>query len=107
MQQLNESSNGQEIELPRGQRFEIRLPENPTTGFRWSLVSNGEPACVALDNAYEPPDVLTHGQEGTHYWRFEAAQAGEGTIWVVYQPVWGKGGNSARTFTVDLVVMEC
>jgi inhibitor of cysteine peptidase len=106
MQQLNEGSNGQGIELSCGQRFEIRLPENPTTGFRWSIVSNGEPACIALDNAFEPPDVLTHGQEGTHYWRFEAAQAGKGTIELVYQRSWEHGRNPARRFTLNLRVKE-
>jgi inhibitor of cysteine peptidase len=106
MQQLNESSNGQEIELSCGQRFEIRLPENPTTGFRWSIVSNGEPACIALDNAYEPPDALAHGQEGTHYWRFETAQAGEGTIELVYQRSWEHGKNPARRFTLHVRVKE-
>jgi inhibitor of cysteine peptidase len=85
MQQLNETSNGQEIHLHTGHKFEISLRENPTTGFRWSMVSNGEPACKALDDVYEPPDVHTHGQEGTHYWRFEAAQVGLGKIELAYR----------------------
>ena len=106
MQQLNESSNGQEIELQSGQQFEIRLPENPTTGFRWNLVSNGEPACIALDNAYESPDVPAHGQEGTHYWRFEAAQAGEGIIELVYQRSWEHGRNPVRRFILNVRVKE-
>jgi predicted secreted protein len=39
-----------------------------------------------LDNIYyEPPDVHTHGQEGTHYWRFEAAQVGLGKIELAYR----------------------
>jgi inhibitor of cysteine peptidase len=106
MLQLNESSNGQEIELQSGQQFEIRLPENPTTGFRWSLVSNGAPACVALANAYEPPEVLTHGQQGTHYWQFETAQAGEGTIEFVYQRSWEQGRNPAQRYTLNVRVKK-
>ena len=106
MLQLNESSNDQEIELPRGQQFEIRLPENPTTGFRWKMVANGEPACKTLEDFYEPPDVLTHGQEGAHYWRFEAAQAGDGNIELVYQRSWEQGKNPARRFTLNVRVKE-
>jgi len=106
MQQLNESANGQEIHLHTHQRFEISLRENPTTGFRWSLISNGEPACKALDDTYEPPDIHAHGQEGMHYWRFEAAQTGHGKIELVYLRSWEHAGNAARRFTLDVRVKE-
>ncbi len=109
MQQLNESSNGQEIQLHSGEKFEIGLLEIPTTGFRWSLVSSGEPACIALDNFYEQPDVhAVHAfdQEGTHYWRFEAAQAGLGQIELVYRRSWEQAQNAARRFTLNVRVME-
>jgi inhibitor of cysteine peptidase len=105
MQQLNESSNGQEIQLQTGQKFEIGLRENPTTGFRWSMVSNGEPACKSLDDVYEPPNVHTHGQEGTHYWWFEAAQADHGKIELVYRRSWEQAGNAARRFTLDVRIV--
>jgi len=48
MLQINESSNGQEITLPVDRALEVCLPENPTTGFRWSLESKGGPACVFI-----------------------------------------------------------
>ena len=54
MLQFDASSHGSEIELKTGEKFEIVLRENPTTGFRWHLVSNGEPACTLLDNSFEP-----------------------------------------------------
>ena len=106
MQQLNESSNGQEIQLQTGQKFEIGLPEIPTTGFRWSLVSSGAPACVALDNFYQQPDIHALDQEGTHHWQFEAAQAGLGQIEIVYRRSWGQVENAARRFTMGVRVIE-
>lgn len=53
---LGESSNGHDLELPVGEVFELCLPENPTTEFRWQLTSNGEPACVLLSHFFEAPD---------------------------------------------------
>jgi inhibitor of cysteine peptidase len=106
MQQLNESSNGQEIQLHSGENFEIGLPEIPTTGFRWSLVSSGEPACVALDNFYEQPDIHALDQQGTHYWRFEAAKAGLGQIELAYRRSWEQAQNAARRFTLNVRVTE-
>lgn len=108
MQQHNHTSSGQTIHLQTGQKFEISLPENPTTGFRWSLVSSGEPACEALDDLYEPPDpeAQAHGQEGNHYWRFEAARTGHGKIELAYRRSWEQAGNAARRFTLDVNVKE-
>ena len=106
MLKLDESSNGQKIELHSGQRFEIGLPEIPTTGFRWSLVSSGKPACVALDNFYEQPDIHALDAQGNHYWRFQAAQAGHGNIELVYQRPWEHAGNPARRFTLNVRVIE-
>jgi inhibitor of cysteine peptidase len=106
MLQLDESSNGQEIQLHSGQQFEIRLPEIPTTGFRWSLVSSGEPACVALDNFYKHPVIQAPGAEGNHHWRFQAVQAGQGTIDLVYQRPWEHAENPARRFTLNVRVTE-
>ncbi|HZU67622.1 MAG TPA: protease inhibitor I42 family protein [Ktedonobacteraceae bacterium] len=106
MQQCNESSNGQELDLQTGQKFEVRLPENPTSGFRWKLVSSGEPACEALEDVYEPPDPGIHGQEGMHYWRFEAVQAGYGQIELAYRRSWEPAENAARRFTLEIRVKE-
>ena len=72
---LDESSNERDIELGVGEAFELRLPENPTTGFRWELVSNGGPACLLQGDHFEPGD-RTPGRGGMHVWQFRVAQAG-------------------------------
>ncbi|HLH61487.1 MAG TPA: protease inhibitor I42 family protein [Ktedonobacteraceae bacterium] len=104
MRQYNESSNGQEIDLQTGQKFEVRLRENPTTGFRWNVLSGGEPTCKTLADVYEPPDSGLHGQEGTRYWRFEAVQAGYAHIELLYRRSWESAGNAARRFILNVRV---
>jgi predicted secreted protein len=67
MLQINESSNGQEITLPVNQALEICLQENPTTGFRWSLESKGEPVCVFVRDFFESPSDAP-GRGGMSDW---------------------------------------
>ena len=45
---VDQSYSGQTLDLPFGQVMELRLAENPTTGYRWTFLSNGEPSCVVL-----------------------------------------------------------
>ncbi len=35
---VDQSASGQTLDLPVGQVIELRLAENPTTGFRWTVV---------------------------------------------------------------------
>lgn len=96
-------SNGQERELPLGQRFEVCLSENPTTGFSWSLTSHGEPVCTLVQDFYESPNGLP-GQGGTHHWQFQTTQAGLGTIEMVYRRPWEEEGKRTQRFTLCIRV---
>ncbi len=105
MLHLDESSNEREIELGVGEEFEIRLPENPTTGFRWQFASNGEPACVLQSNFFEPADsTRTPGRGGNHYWRFQAAQVGLESIELVYRRAFEQEKTPTRRFLLHVRV---
>jgi inhibitor of cysteine peptidase len=103
MLELNESFNEQHVDMPIGEIFEIRLPENPTTGFQWSLKSSGEPVCVPLGNVFEPTNGPP-GHGGSHYWRFQAAQVGQVNIELVYQRPWERDEKHGEKFTLHVRV---
>ncbi len=105
MLQINESQNGQEIEWRRGEKFEIHLSENPTTGFRWAMESRGAPACALVEDRYQPSDAAP-GAGGTHRWQFQATQAGEARIELNYRRSWDRQGAAARTFTLRVRVTQ-
>jgi inhibitor of cysteine peptidase len=105
MVQVDESHNGSEIDLRTGEPLEIRLSENPTTGFRWGLESNGAPACILVEDVYETSSV-TPGAGGNHRWRFQAAQIGEGRIRLGYRRSWEGQGAASRTFTLGVRVVK-
>ena len=54
MLQIDESSSGRTVSLQIGQTVEIGLSETPSTGFRWSLIAEGEPACTLISDSFEP-----------------------------------------------------
>ena len=107
MLRLDESADGREIELSVGQEMELTLGENPTTGYRWKLISAGEPACALVNDAYHPPAEGRPGQGGSRVWLFRAARAGRSLMEVVYGPrVSRSDGPPARTFTLRVRVGE-
>ena len=99
---VDDSYAGKTVNLPVGQVMELRLAENPTTGFRWSFVSKGEPVCVVVGDAYQaqggPP-----GRGGEHEWRIEGAQVGECDIALDYRRSFEQAP-PARSFTLHVRV---
>ncbi|MDR3531946.1 MAG: protease inhibitor I42 family protein [Rhodopila sp.] len=98
-----ESSNGQTIDLVVGQRIEIRLPENPTTGFRWQLMTNDGAVCAAISDVFEEP-AGPPGRGGEHSWMFAAAQPGECDIELRYRRRWAVSVEHDRTFRIHIRV---
>src|SRR5215467_3153969 len=88
MQKFDEHAHGHKIYIHIGEVFEIRLPENPTTGFRWRFEANGEPCCSVLDDHFEPTTQNLPGQGGYHQWYFKAVQVGLGSITLVSERSW-------------------
>lgn len=103
MQQFDEQSNRSKIELNVGEEFKIILHENPTTGFRWNLISSGEPVCILLDNSFELIDSSS-GKGGRHTWHFQAVQEGIGKIEFAYRRSWEQGRPPAQSFNLSVSV---
>ncbi|MGH2459299.1 MAG: protease inhibitor I42 family protein [Chloroflexota bacterium] len=103
MPRIDETWNGRQLDSSVGQRFELALPENPTTGFRWALESNGEPVLTLLGDTFVPSSGPP-GAGGVHRWEFEAARAGNADLRLTYRRSWGQAGGAARTFALRVVV---
>jgi len=103
MLQFDEHSNGSTIELNTGEKFKIILRENPTTGFRWNLVSDGEPACELLDHSFAPSSG-SPGIGGRHSWQFLTRQEGLGKIEFVYRRSWEQAKPAEQSFILSISV---
>jgi len=98
-----ESFNGQTINLAVGQTVEIRLPENPTTGFRWQLMAHDGTVCAMISDAFKEP-VGSPGRAGEHSWVFEAIQPGGCDIELHYRRRWVRSVEPDRTFRIHVRV---
>ncbi len=82
---LSMEDAGKTVRVPAGAVVELRLDENPTTGYRWTLPP--ETCCEMVEDRYEP-------QAGREETGREAAGAGAASVRVLCFRV--KGGAPAR-----------
>lgn len=101
MLQIDKTQNGQEQEVPVGETFEVRLAENPTTGYRWFLNDTGQLALSVEDDSFEPSTAAVGGG-GTRLWRFRAAHAGVARLVLDHKREWEP--RAADTFRLTVHV---
>jgi len=80
---VEQGQSGQTVDLPVGQVMELRLAENPTTGYRWRFVADGTPTCVIVSDRFEGP-AGPPGAGGEHTWQIKAARPGDCDIALRY-----------------------
>lgn len=84
---------------------ELRLKENPTTGFRWKFVDDGSPCCVMVSDDFQrregPP-----GAAGEHTWQMKAIHAGACELRLFYLRSFEPDVPPARSFTLHVNVTE-
>tara|TARA_R110000868_G_scaffold25848_3_gene100252 strand:+ start:26637 stop:27215 length:579 start_codon:yes stop_codon:yes gene_type:complete len=88
------------LSLQVGQQFILRLPSNPTTGFRWLLRDSAPQVLQSLGpEVYSnPEDAGLVGSAGVSIWRFQVAKAGEGQLALSYERPWEVGVVPAQRF---------
>jgi inhibitor of cysteine peptidase len=105
---LAAEDGGGRIEVNVGQVLVLTLESNPTTGFSWEVVEaedsvlrqRGEAEFKAASEL-DPPLV---GAGGVEVFRFEAVEAGETRLELVYHRPWEEGVEPLETYSVQVVV---
>jgi len=100
--EINKDQNGGEVEVKLGESFEVRLAENPTTGYRWAIRSLGVSCLKVEEDTFEPPGSGALGAGGAHRWRFRTVQEGIADLAMEYRRSWEQ--RSADTFKVSIHV---
>jgi len=98
-----------QIDARVGESFEIALPGNVTTPFRWALDTESLSALAKLKaQTYtdSPPPECPRcvGYPGTAHFEIEATQAGEAKVRLAYRRLGQTSGEAKRELTVKLVV---
>jgi inhibitor of cysteine peptidase len=101
--EFDEQRNGDQVEVAPGAELDVTLLERPTSGFRWNVVSSGEPACRLSGDRFDA-DTQRHGGSGARVLRFVAIQPGEGVIELAYRRSWETNTAPARRFVLGVRV---
>ena len=99
------SDSGGVAALIPEQPLVVRLPANPSTGYRWSYTVKGDEV-LRLDSVSgvgKPPNGMV-GVPGDEVWSFRAQGVGRVVLNYVYTRPWEKHMAPAQTFTLTVVV---
>jgi predicted secreted protein len=85
---VNESHNGQTVQVKAGEPIEVHLPENGSIGQRWML--SDMTSIKATEDQYDHTSGKIGGG-GIRKMKFVAPQQGSGIIKLVQERSWAKG----------------
>jgi inhibitor of cysteine peptidase len=98
--EVNDQANGKTVVLEAGQALVIRLPENPTTGYRWAVDSCG---AMQLDKDEFFPIGMGVGSGGTRQLQWRAESSGKHQISLVLQRSWEAPNMAIECFSLTVV----
>lgn len=71
---FTEQDSGTEILLESGDRFEVRLEANPSTGYSWEIARSTAPAVELISQDFESADTETVGSPGEAIFEFRSTE---------------------------------
>jgi inhibitor of cysteine peptidase len=99
--------NGRQIELTKGQTFNVTLETNPSTGYSWEIVELNNSIIQKIGDAVSEPNITEKNMVGVpvmHTFQFEVINTGQTTLKIVYHRIWEKDVAPVNTFSVELFV---
>lgn len=91
--------NGSELSLSDGDTFEVRVPENASTGYQWTVVAVPENVELVGDDMVASAPLLP-GAQGLHCFRFAARGAPSGRVVLELRRSWERLNEPEDRFEV-------
>ena len=101
---FGEADDGSTASLKKGETLRVALPENPTTGYSWSLSPSDGLYLVSDEYVPDTTGPRRVGAGGVHYWDIKATGIGSQVITASYRRPWEAGSAPAKTFTLKVHV---
>jgi len=76
------------LALTMGQIGEVRLPSNPSTGYRWALIEPATGLLTLMDHGFTAASTTMLGAPGEERWTFKAVRVGTGELRFEYRRPW-------------------
>ena len=100
---LTEADNGRTIDVPEGTEVLIRLEENPTTGYRWTLDQDDDAVPPAGADFSSAPGAAV-GAGGTRVFTFTAGQPGDVHLKFKLRREWEGDSSIIQRYQVNIQV---
>ena len=100
---LSNADHGRSIPVQTGDETVVRLPENPTTGYRWFVERIDGPITLESDSYTASPPVAI-GSGGMRELRFRATAPGAARLELKHWQEWEGDSSVTERFAVDIDV---
>lgn len=101
---IDRTQNGGEVTVQVGDLLLLKLPESPTTGFRWRLLDVGKGAVLLEREDFQLGAMPAVGAAGTKVFAFRGVQPGTSELRVSLSREWAPGQPDADRFSVKVSV---
>jgi inhibitor of cysteine peptidase len=105
--ELSDANAGSSHQLSQGEELHVRLPENPTTGYRWQFTQTGGGTLRVVEDRFEPGGAGTPaaaGASGIRVVRFAAENSGNLTLEATERREWEPASAHSKKKTYSIVV---
>lgn len=103
--EISDTAGSSPQALARGDELVVRLPENPTTGFRWQLTSSGAGELALVEERFVPGSGSADpGAGGERLARYVGRTPGEVQIEAVLRREWDPPDASLQRRVFAVVV---
>lgn len=99
MQKITLSQNGETLHLKNNDSFELELPENPTTGYRWSI-KKADPSQITVTDCENKPAGSAMGAGGLRIFLIKVIGQGKSELVLSHENSWEE--DSLDTFRLFL-----
>ncbi|MCK5313794.1 MAG: protease inhibitor I42 family protein [Anaerolineales bacterium] len=103
---MTEENNGSTVDLDIGDRLEITLESNPTTGYQWETIGDISSYLHQLGEPVYEPSGERIGSGGKTIFTFEAIGAGQTRLELVYRQSFDKETPPTKTFGLTVIVND-
>ena len=103
---LTHADSGSTIELHPGDKLEIVLPGNPTTGYTWEVRPGAEALLKQKGDPEFAPDSKALGAGGRTTISFDVIAAGKASLVLIYHRTFEQAVPPLRNFGIRVVVTD-
>lgn len=101
---ITEADKGRELRLKAGDRIELRLKSNPSTGYAWYVQANSTPLLKLVHQTQSEATEPGTGRPVFQVFEFETRRGGEGTLHLHYVRSWEKPSANDEQFEIHVFI---